>query len=234
MKLTLLLTLLTVGSGLQAATIDNINGSATPPFVVYAGPLNIGWYYTPALSYTLNGISTNFEPVPNGTGTRTITLQIWTDRPAAGGALLGQGMFSANSQTGGTLGVTFPNVALSSASTYFVDFLNTQGMGVNLGQWANDANGNPHPSAGATTNLGGWYADGSTGTFPASGFNAGPAYYTTNTGNVNFSEPILNFQGPVVTSTTPEPATFGFVVIGGLGLFAGIRLNRRSVHRGIR
>ena len=59
-----------------------------PPFVEFAGPTNIGWYYAPTISYTLTGIFSHFRAVPNGTGTRTMTVQIWTDREAAGGTLL--------------------------------------------------------------------------------------------------------------------------------------------------
>jgi hypothetical protein len=228
-KFTIIAAALAAATLASGATIDNINGSATPPFVVYGGPLNIGWYYTPGFSYNLTGISTFFEPVPNGTGSRTVTLQIRTDRPAVGGTVLGQGTFIADSTAGGALGVTFPSVTLSGGSSYFIDFLNTQGLGVNLGQWANDNNGNPHPSNGATVNLGGWYSD-SNGTFPTSGFVAGPAYYQTNTGNVSFAEPILQFQGFALTVATPEPGTMGLALAGCLILASAVlrRAGKRS------
>lgn len=225
-KLAIIAAALAAATLASGATIDNINGSATPPFVVYAGPLNIGWYYTPGFSYNLTGISTLFEAVPNGTGSRTITLQIWTDRPAVGGTVLGQGTFIANSATGGLQGVTFPGVTLTGGSSYFVDFLNTQGMGVNLGQWANDVNNNPQPSNGATVNLGGWYSDNN-GTFPTSGFIAGPAYYQTSSGNVSFAEPILKFQGPA--TGTPEPGTLVLSLVGCL-ILAFVVLRRAEKH----
>jgi hypothetical protein len=63
------------------AQVDNINGSATPPFVNYGGPRDIGWYYTPSLTYDLTGIFTTFRSVPNGTGSRTVTVQIQSERP---------------------------------------------------------------------------------------------------------------------------------------------------------
>lgn len=228
-KLIVLAGMITISSitGYSSTLQDNINGSAVPPFVRYAGPTNIGWYYTANSTYNLDGISTNFEPVSNGTGSRTITVQIWTDRPAVGGSLLGQNTFTGNSASGGVLGASFTPTMVTSGQSYFVDFLNTVGMGVNLGQWANDGNGVPHPSAGATTNLGGWYAD-SNGTFPTSGLTSGPAYYTTSTGNVSFSEPILLFNGnPISTNSAPEPSTF--LLIGtGVILTAAIR-RRRSI-----
>ena len=76
----------------EASIIDNINGSATTPFVLYSTGFfsDIGWYYTPSISYHLDGIFTNFESVPNGTGTRTVTVQIQTERPINGGTVMGK------------------------------------------------------------------------------------------------------------------------------------------------
>jgi hypothetical protein len=112
------------GPAAFAAEQDAINPSASPPFVFYGGPLDIGWIYTANASYNLTGISTLFEPVPNGTGSRTITEQIWTAIPGTVGAtLLGSATFTGNSASGGTLGGTFAPVTISAGSTYFVDFL---------------------------------------------------------------------------------------------------------------
>jgi hypothetical protein len=197
----------------EAATFDSINGAASPPFVYYGGPVNIGWMYTPTESYNLDGISTYFEPVPNGTGAHTITAQIWSDLPNNGGTLLGQGQFSANSGSGGFGGVSFAPTVLAAGTSYFVDFLNTAGMGVNLGSWALDGNGNPAPSNGATTNLGSWYLDNGNGS-AFSLVSDGGSYYTTATGNVSFAEPILYFSGTAISPPVPEPGTFAMLLLG--------------------
>ena len=110
------------------AVMDDVNGSATPPVVNYAGPNNIGWYITSNSTYMLDGIFTTFRPVPNGTGLHTITAQIWTDRPSPGRTLLGDGTFNIDSAVGGDAGVTFAPVLVTAGRQYFVDFLNTIGM----------------------------------------------------------------------------------------------------------
>lgn len=190
----------------RADLIDAINPGAAPPFAYYGGPTNIGWYYTPAQSYTLTGIYTYFEPVPNGTGDHTITAQIQTDRPAVGGMLLDSGTFMANSAEGGYVGVTFAApIDLTAGTTYFVDFLNTEGMGVDVGQWANDPQGNPRPSNGATVNLGSW-AGGFYGDTTFSDLVNNPSYGTLSNGqNISFAEPILYFNG--FTTSVPEPSS---------------------------
>jgi hypothetical protein len=194
--------------------VDNINGSATPPFVNYGGPRDIGWYYTPSLTYDLTGIFTTFRAVPNGTGSRTVTVQIQSERPVNGGTVLGQGTFAADSGAGGNLGASFAPVHLTAGTTYFVDFLNTVGMGVNLGSWQ-DVGGTPTPSAGATVNLGTWYGNlvGNTSTNFTTATDTNGAYYATATGNVSFAEPILRFEG-----TIPEPVSLGTIVLLALGV----------------
>jgi len=222
--------LLLVGATAEAATIDSINSSATPPFVQYDanGTPNIGWNYTASTTYNLDGIFTNFRSVPNGTGNRNVTVQIWTTTPNTGGTLLGQGTFNADSASGGFLGASFASISITAGTSYFVDFLNIGGMGVNVGSWADDGSG-PAPSDGAVTNLGGWYAspDGATWSLVS-----GPAYYSTGSGNVSFAEPILFFDGSIPTppGETPIPGALPLFAsgIGALGLI-GYRRRRRKL-----
>lgn len=219
---------LIAGASLPAAasTMDAINPNAAPPFVFYGGPQSIGWEYTAQATYNLTGISTLFRSVPNGFGDpHEITVQIWSGVAGApGSTLLNSGTFSANSFTGGLQGATFLNSTLISAgTTYFVDFLNTAGMGVNLGTWQDTGSG-PAPSGGATTNLGGWYLSNDNTSWSL--VPDGPSYYTTTGDNVSFAEPILFFDGTAVTQAVPEPATWAMMFLGFAGV--GFMTYRRS------
>jgi hypothetical protein len=227
------LALVTIPLRAEASIIDNINGSAATPFVLYSSSFFsvIGWYYTPSISYHLDGISTNFEPVPNGTGTRTVTVQIQTERPINGGTVLAQGTFSANSGSGGVLGASFSPVTLVAGHTYFVDYLNIGGMGINTGQWALDSHGNPQPSSGATVNLTAWYVGNpgdtqfSTAELNQTTINNGydSASSSQGTQNFNLAEPILNFDGTLIV---PEPSTLTMAACG-LLVLVGAAWRRR-------
>ena len=88
------------GSGAASATIiDNINGSASPPFLFFGAPVdNIGWDYTPSFSYNLTGISTFFEPIGNPAPvTRTVTVVL---ESTAGGAPIATGDVSVGASGG--------------------------------------------------------------------------------------------------------------------------------------
>lgn len=216
-----------------AGIIDSINPDASPlPRTVYSPP-DIGWYYTPAFDYTLNGISTFFEPIPNGTGDHAITVQIQTDRPVNGGTLLAEASFPGNSFTGGRLGADFLNpIAMTAGHTYFVDFLNVGGMGTDFGQFAIAPDGTHVPSAGATTRLGAFYTDppGSTAFITEFAGNAGDRMLPT--GNGSALEPILYFDGSTgggPTAVTPEPSTGILMLMGMAGAgIAKLRRRRRA------
>lgn len=213
-----------------AGIIDSINPDASPLArtefaTTFTG---IGWYYTPGFDYNLNGIFTYFEPIPNGTGDHTLTVQIQTDRPAIGGTLLGQASFAGNSSSGGQLGADFSSpIALTAGHTYFVDFLGIGGMGTDFGQFTVAAGGTHLPSAGATTRLAAFY-DGSTFASERAGTAADQMLPT---GNGSGIEPILFFDGSPSGSTavTPEPSTgiLMLMSLAGAGI-AKLRRRRRA------
>lgn len=210
-----------------AGIIDSINPDASPLSrtefaTTFTG---IGWYYTPAFDYELNGVFTFFEPIPNGTGDHTITVQFQTDRPANGGTLLGQASFAGNSFSGGQLGADFASpIALTAGHTYFVDFLGIGGMGTDLGQFTVAADGTHLPSAGATTRLDAFY-DGSMFAVERAG-NA--ADQMLPTGNASGIEPILYFDGSRsgTSAVTPEPST-GVLMLTGIAGAIIARVKRR-------
>ncbi len=214
---TLLLTLILV-SPTQAAYFDSINPNATTVMNTdfFTTISDEGWYYTPTQNYTLTGISSYFSAIgPFGTGSRTMTVQIQT---AIGGTILGQGSFTGDSVTGGTLGASFAPVQLTAGKAYFVDFLHTDGMGVNVGQWAN-VNGVHIATAGATTRLAAWYTDSGDASF--SNARVGTvADESLATGLTSGVEPILFFTGYVPAATVPEPSSVLMLALGAVNLAA--------------
>lgn len=208
------------GRAANGEVVDSINGSAMPaPDVRFASFNDIGWYYTPPMDYTLDGIFGRFESLADQPVQKMVTVQIQTERPVNGGIVLGQGTFLADSTVGGLLGASFDPVELQGGTTYFVNLLNVMGIGVNLGTWENDINGNPMPSGGATTNLGTWYLNDGNGF----GTMRTDAYGMSSSGtHVSGAEPILLFSGFVV----PEP-TSGLLAAWGIGSIAALRRKRR-------
>src|SRR5690242_7349069 len=111
MKRFRIITYLTVGLAAPAicgaATLaDSVNASFAADNGAYWGVLDVGWFYTPASSYNLSGINTEFS-IPNLTivQNRPVTVVVYQgDTPAAGGTLLGSFTFDsslAEGQLGG-------------------------------------------------------------------------------------------------------------------------------------
>jgi hypothetical protein len=196
----------------DAAYIETINPAATPATpevrVFYSLFDNIGWYYTPNTSYSLTGIYSNFGPNDTATGISHMTLQVQTERPVKGGVVLAEATFDGEKSVGGLLGASYAPISLTAGHTYFVNYLNLSGMGVNLGTW-DDETGTPHPSGGATTNLGVYYRNDDNG-FDTEETNTWEVA-SFGLARVSGAEPILFFEGFVV----PEPSAAILIAIGG-------------------
>lgn len=115
-------------SSAQAAVIDSVNANRSPSANSFWGVSEVGWFYTPTFSYTLNGINTKF-----GSGgfanNRTVTVEIYNGAPSAG-TLLRSANFTAliNQFSGGT----FASLNLTAGQNYFIGFRNVSSLGVNF------------------------------------------------------------------------------------------------------
>jgi hypothetical protein len=223
-KSVLLLSALVVGvcAGCAAASatiIDNINGSASPPFAFFGAPVdNIGWDYTPSFSYNLTGISTFFEPIGDPAPvTRTVTFVL---ESTAGGTPIATGTVSVGS-SGGTQGVSFSPVTLTAGTSYFVGFENVLGLGLNIVSFF------PPGQPAGTVNLDGWWQ----GTPAGNNFTIFIPQMVMGELQV-FSAPILNFSGTPITpppTPVPEPSTWAMMVLGFAGLgFLGYRKTAKA------
>jgi hypothetical protein len=118
-----------VGAEATASTIvDSIDASS--PLVVGAswGVPEAGFSYTPAFSYTLDGIATQFGS--NGSSySQTVTVAIYMGLPGSL-TLLGSGDIIPVANTFVTASIS--PVALTAGTTYFVAFENINGVYVNL------------------------------------------------------------------------------------------------------
>ena len=167
-----------------STTIDNINGSATPPFLAWGGNY-AGWVYTPNFSYNLDGIYSTFENVGSTTQQgpverRTVTLSVFDKKPS--GTLLAKTTFVADG-AGGNLGGNFPPILLLANHDYFIAYENIYNIGLNIPNWI------PNQAIG-TVNLNGWYTE-----------TNWQKYYPKLIDGVLqvFSAPILRFEGTKVS-----------------------------------
>jgi hypothetical protein len=107
--------------------IDSRNASAAPASFTWAVD-DAGWTYTPASSYLLSGILTEFAS--NGGGiSKTVTEEVYSGDPAAGGALLASAPFTATEGT--FVGASLGPVPLVAGHEYFVGFKNVRQLGTN-------------------------------------------------------------------------------------------------------
>ena len=215
-----------MGSASANPTFDSINGGATVfPNLVIGGLNDLGWVYSPTVSYQLSGITSDFST--GETGSQTVTLSFWLGLPNAGGTELASGTFTSGA---GILGVTFgSNIAITAGDEYFVGLSNTNGIGVDMVQSAFSVTSAQPAAPGVTYIPSGFYSD----------FTAGTTDFATNvpladtscpgggTCNNAFAAPILNFQG-IANSTAPEPGTLAMSMTGAVALLLAFRAKRRQ------
>ena len=186
---------------LPAAIIDSVNENASnlsSPF----GPEETGWVYQPGFTYDLNGIETRY-----GTGgvARTVTVEIYSAHPGAGGTLLRSGAFTSSPNA--WVGASFAALTLNAGQSYFVGFRNVAGLQANV-----------TADVGATALPGGiWYSTLNSGTYSVNQ----PLYGGTA---------ILRFNGDAV----PEPATLAVTGLAFAALLTAERATAGRVTAGRR
>lgn len=178
----------------QAVVIDSINVDKNPAGTTW-GANNVGWYYTPTLSYSLEGIATKFL---SGDG-RLVTASIYSGTVGSL-SLLGSGDLVALSNVFSAAALTSP-VALSAGTQYFFTFSNVSTLGVNVTS-----------DAGATNLPGGLLFD----------FGAPPGTFVNGPETGFTAQPIVQFLG-VGTGAVPEPSTWAMLILGFGAVGASLR-----------
>ncbi len=186
---------------------QTVNATLTPaPFYWGAPSGKIGWYWTPATDVELLGIQTRLATgFTNINNNFTATTTLYTDRPAAGGSVLGSFDWHAATPVDGPwLGGEFASaLSLTGGTTYFVGMSGWEqvltgsgGGGVN---WIDPPNQAGAESLGA-----------------GSGYTGANFEIQMNVGATpaNVDSPILRFIA------VPEPATLGLLALATPALLA--------------
>jgi hypothetical protein len=194
------------GTAFASTIVDNFN-SGQPQAVntQWAGITDIGWYYTPSVSYTLTGIETIFtQSTGTGDTDRVVTFDVYTNTPAAGGTLLGGGTASSGPR-GTYVGPNFTGINLVGGTTYFIGLSDISDLGVNEVSYST-AGGNAGPAGSVA--LGSTWVD-----------SDGLAQFGTEASNGTtwFDKPVIEFLTTEV-QPTPEPSTLMLFGSGLLGL----------------
>jgi len=193
----------------------NLGDTANP--ADYNGVVDEGWLYTPAASYDLAGISTEFSiPIRTTIEDRTVTVVVYKNNtPANGGVLLGSFAFNSSVAEGVLGGGTFSTpLSLVAGTQYFIGFENVGPLSGTPN--VDDLGVNSTADAGATF-LSNWYYDGGGATFGSKDPN-----------HDVLGQPILAFYAPSPTTSVPEPATWALVLAGFAALGFMARRSRRN------
>jgi hypothetical protein len=105
--------------------VDAVNQNGYPEVNMWYAD-DVGWEYTPTISYTLTGVSTKFGYVDN----RTVTVEVYDGLPSNGRTLLRSAGFTPASLT--YSGASFAPINLVAGHTYFIGFRNVSGLDVNV------------------------------------------------------------------------------------------------------
>ena len=112
-------------SVVSGSVFETLNDTGTSDAVW--GPSEVGWFYTPSVTYDLTGIETKFTSTPSS----QIGVQLYSGDPTQGAQLL-----MSESYTPAAAyqfdGVSFSPITVNAGMTYFVGFTGTQNVGVNI------------------------------------------------------------------------------------------------------
>lgn len=193
-----LLSFLVLAPAGASTVFDSYNGPPAPggPLCCYWGAPSgtLGWYWTPSSDVQLEGIQTQlYNGAGNINNNFTMTVTLFSDRPAAGGVSLGSFNFNAATASGTWGGGSFLSpLNLTGGTQYFVGFSGwTQVLTGSGGGGINYVSQNPLPGGTRTLPF------GYTGTTYDAQINAN-----------GFDAPVVRFLAPdPVTGSTPEPGS---------------------------
>jgi hypothetical protein len=115
----------------QPVQVD-VNPTAPLHSSYFKAKSSVGWYFTPTSAFFLSVIQTRFNPAAGPNQDRTVTVELWSDRPTLGGRLLRSGDFQSSSAMGVFGGASFLPYLLQVGIQYFIGFRNVSGLGMNL------------------------------------------------------------------------------------------------------